>query len=100
MSSSPPRRGWREKTARLERSTREVVVVVLVAGSEKAAAHRLGLALDRQAPRGERAFEGRRDNDGATRMDVGRVCPMPRGKRRGSNIRYRALTSRSIDAHG
>ena len=48
MSGWPRRGGWRERSRlRLGRATdREVVVVaaVLVAGSEKAAAHRLGLS--------------------------------------------------------
>ncbi len=47
MSGLPRRGGWRESPRLHRRATdREVVVVaaVLVAGSEKAAAHRLGLS--------------------------------------------------------
>lgn len=47
MSGWPPRGGWREGTTpRRTRHDREVRVVeaILVAGSEKAAAHRLGLS--------------------------------------------------------
>ena len=51
---------------------REVVVVaaVLAAGSEKAAAQPARpVALDRQAPLGERAVQGGSDDHGAAGMD-------------------------------
>ena len=46
MSGSRRRGGWRERTGSGSREDREVVVLeaVLAAGSEKAAAHRLGLS--------------------------------------------------------
>ena len=55
---------------------REVVVVaaVLVAGSEKAAAHRLGVSHSTVKHHLANArVEGRRDDDGAARVDPGRA---------------------------
>ena len=54
------------KAAAADRLVRsEVIAAVVVAGSEKAAAHRLRLTLDRQAPPGETAVQGGRDDDRA-----------------------------------
>ena len=56
-----------------------VVAAVLAAGSEKAAAHRLGpVALDRQAPPGKRTVQSGGGDDRATRMDP---RPAPVGAR-------------------
>ena len=48
-----------------------VVATVLVAGWEKAAAHRLAAALDGQAPPGERTVQAGGDGGGAARVDPG-----------------------------
>ncbi len=49
-----------------------VVAAVVAAGSEKAAAHRLGLSHSTvQAPPGERAVQGRARDDGAAGVDPG-----------------------------
>ena len=58
----------------VERATdREVGVVaaVLVAGSEKAAAHRLGLSHSTVKHHLANSVQGRSDNDGAARVDPG-----------------------------
>ena len=54
-------------------TAREVVVVaaVLVAGSEKAAAHRLGLSHSTVKHHLANSVQGRSDNDGAARVDPG-----------------------------
>ena len=75
-----------------------MVTAVLVAGSEKATAHRLGLShstvkrhlanartevramiMHPFAPPGERMVEGGCDEDGATRVDLGPRLPEPEG---------------------